>query len=213
VQQAERATAPTTIERDPHDRAALERRARWLAIWGNVWNLVEFVVALMAGLAASSVALIAFGIDSIIESFAGFVIIWLFTGGRGASATAERRAQKLIATSYFILTAYVLYEAIESLATAERPEASWVGIALAAVSIPLMLWLTVAKRRVAWQLGSSATAHEAEQNLLCVYLTVALLVGLLLNALLGWWWADPAAAVVIAVLAFKEGVESWRGDG
>ena len=196
----------------PAERARLERRARLLAWGGNAWHLVEFLVAVAAGVAAGSVALVGFGVDSLIESLAAFVILWLFTGGRGASASAERRAQRLIAASYFVLVAYIAVEAALTLAGGDRPEASWVGIGLAAVTAPTMPLLARAKRRVGRQLGSSATVSEAAQNMICAYLSVALLVGLLLNAVLGWWWADPAAALVIAAVAGREGVESWRGD-
>lgn len=196
----------------PHDRAALERRARLLAWGGNAWHLVEFGVALGAGIAAGSVALVGFGIDSLVESLAAFVIVWLFTGGRGASAAAELNAQRLIAASYFLLVAYIGVEAIRDLVGAHHPGASWVGIGLAAFTAPAMPLLARAKRTVGRKLNSSATVSEAGQNLICAYLSVALLVGLLLNALAGWWWADPAAALVIAAVAANEGREAWRGD-
>jgi divalent metal cation (Fe/Co/Zn/Cd) transporter len=194
------------------ERQRLERRARQLAVWGNAWHLVEFGIAIAAGLYAGSIALIAFGADSLIELMAGGDIYWLFTGGRGSSETAERRAQVLIALSFFVLAAYVGVEATRSLILAEKPEASWVGIALAAVTAPTMHLLAMAKRRVGLRLGSAATVHEAEENQICAYLSIALLVGLLLNALFGIWWADPVAALVIAAVAVNEGVESWRGE-
>ena len=194
------------------ERARIERRARLLAWGGNAWHLVEFLVAVAAGLAAGSVALIGFGVDSLIESLAAFVILWLFTGGRGASASAERRAQRLVAASYFVLVAYIAIEAMRTLVDGDHPDASWVGIGLAAVTAPTMPLLARAKRSVGRQLGSGATVSEAAQNMICAYLSVALLAGLLLNAVLGWWWADPAAALVIAGVAGREGVESWRGD-
>ncbi len=194
------------------DRRRLERRARRLAFWGNAWHLVEFAVAIGAGVSAGSIALIAFGADSLIELLAGGIIIWLFTGGRGSSKTAERRAQLLIAVSFFALAVYVAVEATRTLILAAHPQASWVGIALAAVTAPTMPLLARAKRRVGRQLGSSATVHEGEQNAICGYLAIALLVGLLLNALWGIWWADPVAALVIAAVAVNEGVESWCGD-
>jgi divalent metal cation (Fe/Co/Zn/Cd) transporter len=203
---------PPRAGRDRSERVALERRAFRLAVWGNVWHVFEFAVSLAAGIVAGSIALVAFGIDSLVELLAGGVIMWLFTGGRGTSEHAERRAQQLIAASFFLLAAYVLVDAVRALVIGARPEASWVGIGLAAVTIPVMLLLTRAKRRVGRRLGSGATVHEAEQNLVCTYLAVALLAGLLLNALLGWWWADPAAALVIAAVAANEGLESWRGE-
>ena len=196
----------------PHDRAALERRARLLAWSGNAWHFIEFAIALGAGMAAGSVALIAFGIDSVIEALAGGVIVWLFSGGRGSSHTAERRAQQLIAASYAILVVYIGVEATRDLLGAHHPEVSWVGIGLAAFTAPTMPLLARAKRNVGRKLNSSATVSEASQNMICAYLSIALLLGLLANALLGWWWADPAAALVIAAVAAREGIDSWRGD-
>ena len=195
----------------PQERAALERRAKLLAWGGNGWHVIEFAIALGAGIAAGSVALVGFGIDSLIELLAGGVIVWLFTGGRGASHEAERRAQKLIAASYAILVAYIAVEASRDLLGAHHPGVSWVGIGLAAFTAPTMPLLARAKRRVGRKLNSSATVSEASQNMICAYLSVALLVGLLANALVGWWWADPAAALVIAAIAAKEGIESWQG--
>jgi divalent metal cation (Fe/Co/Zn/Cd) transporter len=193
-------------------RTALERRARVLAWGGNAWHVVEFAIALAAGVVAGSIALVGFAADSLIEGLAGFVIVWLFTGRRGASEAAERRAQQLVAGSYFLLAAYVGVESIRSLVGGDEPKASWVGIGLALVTAPTMPLLARAKRRVGQALHSSATVSEASQNMICAYLSVALLVGLLANALLGWWWADPAAALVIAAVALREGRQSWRGE-
>jgi divalent metal cation (Fe/Co/Zn/Cd) transporter len=191
----------------------LQQRARHLAWGGIAWHFVEFAIAIGAGLAASSIALIGFGIDSLIESVAGFVVIWLFTGSRVHSSTAERRAQQMIAVSFFVLALYVAFESIRILLAGDHPEASWVGIGLALVTAPTMPLLARAKRRVGSQLHSSATVKEGAQNMVCAYLSVALLVGLTANAVAGWWWADPLAALVIAGVAAKEGRESWRGEG
>jgi len=196
----------------PHQRAALERRAKMLAWGGNAWHVVEFAIALGAGIAASSVALVGFGIDSVIEALAGGVIVWLFTGGRGASHGAERRAQQMIAASYALLVAYISVEAVRDLFGSHHPGVSWVGIGLAAFTAPTMPLLARAKRNVGRQLKSSATVSEASQNMVCAYLSIALLVGLLANALLGWWWADPVAALAIAAVAAREGVDAWRGE-
>jgi divalent metal cation (Fe/Co/Zn/Cd) transporter len=193
------------------DRASLERRARLLAHAGNAWHVIEFAVALAAGIAAGSIALIAFGADSLVELLAGSTIVWLFTSNRGSALQAERRAQQLIASSFFILAAYVTAESIRDLAEGHHPSASWVGIGLAAFTAPTMPLLARAKRRVGHALGSAATVSEASQNQLCAYLSVALLAGLLLNAIWGLWWADPAAALVIAAIAVKEGRDSWQG--
>lgn len=193
-------------------RAALVRRAQVLAWLGVGWHAIEAAVAVLAGLAAGSIALIGFGADSLIESFAGFILLWRLTGARAASEQAERRAQKWIAASFFVLAAYVGLEAVRSLAGGEEPSVSWVGIGLAAVTLVTMPLLANTKARVGEQLGSAATKSEGRQNMLCAYLSAALLVGLGLNALAGWWWADPVTALVIAGVAVNEGREAWRGD-
>jgi divalent metal cation (Fe/Co/Zn/Cd) transporter len=197
----------------PAERASLQRRARLLAWGGIAWHFVEFAIAIGAGIAAGSIALIGFGADSLIESFAGFTVVWLFTGRRLQSGTAERRAQQLIALSFYVLAAYVGIEAVRTLVAGDHPRTSWVGIGLAAFTAPTMPLLALAKRRVGSKLNSSATVKEGAQNMLCAYLSVALLAGLLLNAVAGWWWADPAAALIIAAMAVREGRESWRGEG
>jgi divalent metal cation (Fe/Co/Zn/Cd) transporter len=208
------ATVPLTRFQSvaPIERAQLERRARLLAWGGNAWHLIEFGIAVGAGIAAGSIALVGFGADSLIEGMAGFVIVWLFTGSRGSSESAERTAQRLIAASYFILAAYVGVESVRTLVGGHHPKTSWIGIGLAAVTAPTMPLLARAKQNVGRKLNSSATVNEATQNMICAYLSVALLVGLLANALAGWWWADPAAALVITAVAVREGRESWRGD-
>lgn len=198
---------------DPTERVRLERRARRLAWGGNLWHVAEFTIAMAAGLAASSIALVAFGIDSLIEVVAGSAVVWLFTGRRLRSEAAERRAQRVIAVSFFLLAVYVGVESVRTLLGSGHPDASWPGIGLAAVTAPTMPLLARAKRRVGRRLGSAATVSEGAQNLLCAYLSVALLVGLGANGLFGWWWADPLAGLVIAVVAAREGLESWRGRG
>ena len=193
-------------------RLSLQRRARMLALGGNAWHLVEFGIAIGAGVAAGSIALIGFGADSLIEGLAGMIIVWLFTGTRLHSETAERRAQQLVAASYFMLVAYVTVESVRTLTGGHHPGTSWVGIGLAAFTAPTMPLLARAKRNVGLQLNSSATVSEAGQNMICAYLSVVLLIGLSLNAIAGWWWADPAAALVIAGVAAREGRESWKGE-
>ena len=206
--------AQTTIELQPRlgSRAQLERRAKRLAQLGNGWHLVEFGIALGAGVAAGSVALTSFAGDSVVEVLAASVIVWLFTAGRGDSEQAERRAQQLVAGSYFLLVAYIVSHALYDLVAGSHPSVSWVGIGLAAFTAPTMPLLARAKRNVGRGLGSSATVSEAGQNQICAYLSLALLAGLLLNAVASWWWADPAAALVIAAFALREGRESWRGN-
>jgi divalent metal cation (Fe/Co/Zn/Cd) transporter len=165
-----------------------------------------------AGLAASSIALIGFGADSLVESVAGLIVVWRFAEGRRDSERAEHRAQRLIGGSFAVIGVYVAVEAIRSLLLATHPEASWVGIGLAAVTLLTMPLLARAKARVGDELHSSATVSEGRQNLLCAYLSAGLLVGLGANALLGWWWADPITALAIAGVALLEGREAWRGN-
>jgi divalent metal cation (Fe/Co/Zn/Cd) transporter len=207
-------TAPIQplLRRSP-ERERIERRARLLAWGGIAYHFVEFAIAIGAGIAASSIALIGFGADSLIEALAGFVVLWLFTGARIGSEEAERRAQQLIAVSFFVLAAYVGVESVRTLAGGQHPEASWVGIGLAVFTTMTMPLLARVKRRVGNQLGSAATVKEASQTQLCAYLSIALLIGLVANAVAGLWWADPLAALFIAGVAVKEGRESWRGEG
>ena len=188
-------------------------RARQLSWISLAWMGAEGAIAIVAGVLAGSMALIGFGLDSAIEGFASLVIVWRFTGTRLHSQAAERRAQKLVAVQFFLLAPYLATETIRQLVAGEHPEASWLGIGLAASSLVGMPFLGVAKRRLADQLGSVATRGEGTQNLLCAYLAAAVLVGLLGNALFGLWWLDPAAALVVAAVALREGRASWRGEG
>jgi divalent metal cation (Fe/Co/Zn/Cd) transporter len=173
---------------------------------------VEGGVAIAAGIVAGSVALIGFGLDSVIEGFASLVIVWRFTGARIHSDAAERRAQKLVAIQFFVLAPYVAIESVRALAGGERPDESLVGIALAAGSVVIMPLLGRMKERLAAQLGSPATRGEGRQNMLCGYLAGALLIGLLGNALAGAWWLDPVVGFLIAAVAVQEGLEAWRGE-
>ncbi len=197
----------------PAERAVLEGRVRRLAVAAIAWHVVEFAIAVGAGISAGSIALVGFGADSMIEALAGLVVVWLFTGARVGSHKAERDAQRLIAISFFAIAAYVGVEAIRTLLSARHPEASWIGIGLAAFTAPTMPLLAIAKRRLGNRLRSAATVKEAAQTQLCAYLSVALLIGLGANALLGWWWADPLTALAIAGVALWEGRASWRGEG
>ena len=194
------------------DRERLQRRARMLAWGGSTWHLVEFAIAVGAGIAAGSIALVGFGADSLIEALAASVIVWLFTGARLHAEGAERRAQQLVAAGDFVLAAYVTVVSIRDLAGGQHPGVSWIGIGLAAFTAPTMPLLARVKRDVGRQLGSAATVSEAGQNMICAYLSIALLAGLMLNAVAGWWWADPAAALVIATIALNEGREAWSGE-
>jgi divalent metal cation (Fe/Co/Zn/Cd) transporter len=208
-------TQPIQLGRRPQkpaERERLVRRAKQLAWLGVGWHAIEAAIAVGAGLVAGSIALIGFGADSLIESFAGFILLWRFAASRATSEDAERRAQKLIALSFYVIAAYVGVEAVRSLLVGDRPEASWVGIGLAAITLVTMPPLAIAKSRIGEKLGSSATKSEGQQNMLCAYLSAALLVGLGANALFGLWWADPVTALLIAGVAVKEGRESWRGE-
>jgi divalent metal cation (Fe/Co/Zn/Cd) transporter len=198
------------------DRATVERlarRARILSWLSLLWMTVEGAVAILAGIAASSVALVGFGLDSAVEGFASVIIIWRFTGHRIHSALAEDRAQKLVAVQFFLLAPYVAVASVRALVDGERPGETVVGILLACGSVTFMPLLGVAKQRLADRLGSAATKGEGRQNMLCAYLAAALLVGLLGNAWLGAWWLDPAVGLLIAAVAVKEGREAWRGEG
>ena len=193
-------------------RAALVRRARGLAWLGLGWHVIEAAVAIAAGVVAASPALVGFGADSLIEAAAGLVVLWLMAGGRSSSSAAERRAQQLIAASFALLAVYIAVEAVRDLAGGHQPDASWVGIGLSIVTLATMPPLAAAKRRVGEQLGSHATTSESRQTMLCAYLSAALLAGLLANAVAGWWWADPLAALAIAAVAAREARDAWRGD-
>jgi cation diffusion facilitator family transporter len=199
-------------------RSALLHRGLRLEYLTVSWNLVEGAIAITAALAAGSVALLGFGIDSFVESLSGSVLIWRLrseTDGNRDEETIERferRAERLVGFSFFALAAYVVFDAITTLLNQERPDASPVGIALTAVSIGVMLWLARAKRRTAAELGSRALAADAEQTQACWYLSIVVLLGIGGNALFGWWWADPVAALGVSVILVREGREAWSGE-
>jgi divalent metal cation (Fe/Co/Zn/Cd) transporter len=205
------AAPPAPISRERYDRLASRvLLLSWLSLG---WMTIEGAVAITAGVLASSIALVGFGLDSVIEGVASVIIIWRFTGERVFSHAAEQRAQKLVAVQFFLLAPYVGFESVKALAEGEHAAVSWVGIALALGSVVLMPMLGIAKERLADQLGSAATKGEGRQNMLCAYLAAALLVGLLGNAAFGAWWLDPIVGLLIAAVAVKEGREAWRGEG
>ncbi|MBA3652599.1 MAG: cation transporter [Actinobacteria bacterium] len=173
------------------------------------WNIVEGIVAIGAGVAAGSIALVVFGLDSFIEVGAAGVVVWQL---KGADEERERRALRLIALTFFALAVYVAASAGRELILGERPRESILGIVVATSSLVVMPVLGMAKRRTAQQLGNSVLLADSAETLFCSYLSAIVLVGLGLNAVLGWWWADPVAACGIAVLAVREGSEAWRGD-
>jgi divalent metal cation (Fe/Co/Zn/Cd) transporter len=193
------------------DRERLVRRVRLLARASLAWHFVEAGVAVGAGVVASSVALVGFGADSLIEAGAGLIVLWLMAGQRSESRSAERRAQQLIAASFVLLAVYVFAQAARDLVGDHHPAVSWVGIGLAAVTLLTMPPLAAAKRRLGRALGSSATTSESRQTMLCAYLSAGLMVGLIANAAAGWWWADPAVALGIGGVALREAREAWRG--
>jgi divalent metal cation (Fe/Co/Zn/Cd) transporter len=199
------------VSRERYEQlAARVRLLSWLSLG---WMTIEGAVAITAGIVASSIALVGFGLDSVIEGVASVIIIWRFTGHRVFSHAAEQRAQRLVAVQFFLLAPYVGFESVKALLTGERAAVSWVGIALALGSVILMPMLGIAKERLADQLGSAATKGEGRQNMLCAYLAAALFIGLVGNALIGAWWLDPLVGLLIAAVAVKEGREAWRGEG
>jgi divalent metal cation (Fe/Co/Zn/Cd) transporter len=195
---------------DRAEQSRLGRRAQLLAAASVAYNVVEAGVAITAGIAAGSVALLGFGLDSTIEVSSALIILWQFR--HRVPESRERAALRALAVSFFALAAYVTVEAVGALVAGEQPDVSLVGIALAVASILIMPWLSRAQRRTGQALGSKAVEADGKQTRLCAYLSGVLLVGLLLNATLGWGWADPVAALVIAAVAVREGVEAWRGD-
>jgi divalent metal cation (Fe/Co/Zn/Cd) transporter len=202
-------TATTRTIVEPDRRAVLEQRVRWLVAATITYNVVEAVVAIAAGTVASSAALIGFGLDSVIEVASAVAVAWQFSGPDPEAR--ERTALKVIAVSFFALAAYVTVESLRTLFGAAEAQPSAVGIVLAALSLLVMPFLSYAQRRAGRELGSASAVADSKQTLLCTYLSGVLLVGLVLNATLGWSWADPIVALVIAAVAVKEGREAWRG--
>jgi divalent metal cation (Fe/Co/Zn/Cd) transporter len=197
----------------PADWLRLARLARILSWLTLAWMGVEGGVAIGAAIISGSTALLGFGLDSGIEAIASIIVIWRFTGSRLASATSERRAQKLVAVSFFLLAPYIAVEAVRALAGGDRAETSVAGLVLTAGTAILEPALGVAKRRIGARLGSAATAGEGAQNLLCAYLAIAVFTGLAANTLLGTWWLDGVVALGIAGWAVVEGRRAWTGHG
>ncbi|TFB67717.1 cobalt transporter [Cryobacterium sp. Hz9] len=194
----------------PLRKRLLQRRIRWIVAITITYNLIEAVIALAAGSIASSAALIGFGLDSIVEVLSAAAIAWQFAAPQPEQR--EKVALRVIAFSFFALAAYVTVDAALSITGLRTPEHSPVGIALAAVSLMVMPCLSWFERRTGRELGSASAVADSRQTLLCAYLSAALLIGLLLNSLLGWAWADAIAALVIAGFAIREGIEAWKGD-
>jgi divalent metal cation (Fe/Co/Zn/Cd) transporter len=203
-------TPATTNSVEPQRRAVLSRRVRLLVSATITYNIIEAVVAISAGAVASSSALIGFGLDSLIEVSSAAAVYWQFAGSDPEAR--ERVTLRIIAVSFFALAGYVTVESIRSLLGGETAGSSTAGIVLAAVSLVVMPLLSYAQRRAGRELGSASAVADSHQTLLCTYLSGVLLVGLLLNLLFGWSWADPVVALVIAAVAVKEGRTTWRGE-
>lgn len=200
------AFAPPT----PARRAILGRRIRWIVAATITYNVIEAVVAISAGTAASSTALIGFGLDSVVEVLSAAAVAWQFSAKDPESR--ERAALRAIAVAFFALAGYITVDAVLTLSGMQNPEHSTVGIVLTALSLVIMPLLSLAERRTGRELGSASAVADSKQTLICSYLSTAVLVGLLLNSLLGWTWADPIAALVIVIFAIREGLEAWKGE-
>ena len=183
-------------------------RGRRLAYLTIIWNSLEGILAVGAGILAGSIALVGFGVDSVIEVSSGAIILWWLVAGD----RREKLALRLVGISFLALATYVGFDALKSLAYRELPEASYAGIGIAALSLVVMPWLARAKRKVAASLNSKAMHADSRQTDLCTYLSAILLGGLLLNAIFGWWWADPVAALIMVPIISKEGVDALRGE-
>jgi divalent metal cation (Fe/Co/Zn/Cd) transporter len=201
--------AGTRRDGDWHRAASRARRLSWLSL---AYMTAEGSVAIVAAVLSGSVALLGFGLDSAIEGLASVIIVWRFTGSRTMSETAEARAQRAVAATFFLLAPYIAYDAISTLVARQHASTSWLGIALSISSLMVMPVLGATKKRLGARLGSGATSGEGSQNVLCAYLAAAVLVGLLANTAFGWWWLDPVVGLGIAGLAVYEGLEAWRGE-
>jgi divalent metal cation (Fe/Co/Zn/Cd) transporter len=186
------------------------KRLAWASL---AWLTIEGTVGVLAGLLAGSIALVGFGLDSAIEGLAGVIVVWRFTGSRTLSDRSERRAQRWVAISFFLLAPYVAVESLHALIAEHHAETSIVGIVLTTGTLAICPGLGIAKQRIGDRLGSLATKGEGKQNLLCAGLAVGVLVGLLANTTLGIWWLDPTVGVVIGVVCVFAGRQTWRGDG
>ena len=194
----------------PERRQQLQRRIRLIVGATIAYNMVEAVVAITAGSIASSAALIGFGLDSVIEVFSAAAVAWQFT--RRDPERWEKGTLRVIAVAFFALAAYVTVSSVFALASQEQVRHSTLGIVITALSVVIMPFLSLAERRAGRELGSATAVADSKQTLICTYLSAAVLVGLVLNSLLGWWWADAIAGLVIAGFAVREGIEAWRGD-
>jgi divalent metal cation (Fe/Co/Zn/Cd) transporter len=191
--------------------ARLRRQGFWLEYVSMAWMTAEASVAVTAGVLASSIALVGFGLDSVIEFFAAAIVVWQLRGEDGGEIR-ETRAVRLIGVTFFALALYLAVEGIRDLVTHARPGQSAAGLAVAGAALVVMPGLAVAKRRTGRALGNRTLIADSAETALCAFTSAATLLGVGLNAWLGWWWADPAAALVIAALAVREGIEAWAGE-
>ena len=207
--------SPAQVISGQRDSAWLRaaRLARWLSWASLLWMTAEGALGILAGLSAGSIALVGWALSSAVEGLAAVIVIWRFTGSRTLSETAEGRAQKAVAISFFLLAPYVAVESVRDLVARHEPGTTVLGIVLTATSLVLMPLLGVAKHRLGARLGSNATAGEGTQNLICAALAAAVLAGLVTNSLFGWWWLDPLVGLGVAAVAVKEGIDTWRGEG
>jgi divalent metal cation (Fe/Co/Zn/Cd) transporter len=189
--------------------ARLRRRGFWLEYASMAWMVAEAGVAITAGVIASSIALTGFGLDSVIELFSAGIVVWQL---RGDAEERETSAVRLVGVTFFALAAYLVAESIHDLVSLARPEQSVAGLAVTAAALLIMPGLAIAKRRTGQALGNRTLIADSAETAFCAFTSAAALIGLGLNAWPGWWWADPAAALVIAVLAVREGVEAWKHD-
>ena len=201
----------TTTSRPTDDRRhTLQRRIKWIVTATIAYNLIEAVVAITAGTVASSAALIGFGLDSTIEVLSAAAVAWQVT--RPDPERWEKGTLRVIAVAFFALAAYVTATSVLALVGQVDVQHSTVGIVLTALSVVIMPFLSLAERRAGRELGSATAVADSKQTLICTYLSAAVLVGLIVNSLFGWWWADAIAGLVIAAFAIREGIEAWRGD-
>jgi divalent metal cation (Fe/Co/Zn/Cd) transporter len=192
--------------------SGLVNRVKVLSWVTLLWLAIDGAVGMTAGLTADSVALIGWGLDCSIQAAAAVVLLWRFADSRIHSDRAERRAQQVVAVSFFLLAPYIVVTALDQMVSGSAAAPSWLGIVLAATDAVLMPFLGAAKLKVGERLHSHATASEGRQNVLCAYLSVGVLVGLGANAILGWWWADPCVAIIVAIVVIQAGVRTWRGE-
>lgn len=196
------------------ERRSLLQRGLWLEYFTVGWNAVEALISIAAGLAAGSIALVGFGLDSVIESLSGVVLTWRLrkelAEGRSEETSMERRSVYFVGLTFFLLSAYIVYESARKLILREAPEASLVGIIILIISLIIMPLLAWAKRRTAGHLESRALLADAKETLVCAYLSLTALLGVGINALAGWWWADPVAGLLMVPWIAREGWEAVR---